>query len=150
MCKAQHMDQPEVEQMLHLDAEHHGCRSLASEMSNSLSDADDYLWDEQLFGCGKCLKYFKQSDKAKTYFYNHTRICRLTTKHMSHWCIDTGEKPFKCKVCDMGFRQNFKLTAHMRTHIGESPFMCDKCVKAFNQINHLKVNKRTHTGEHPY
>jgi len=65
---------------------------------------------------------------------------------MSH----TGEKPFKCDICNIAFSQYSSLSTHKRTHIGEKPFKCDICNKAFSQSTYLSRHKRTHTGEKPF
>ena len=43
----------------------------------------------------------------------------------------TGEKPFKCDLCDYAAIQKYQLTLHIRTHTGEKPFKCKKCHKQF-------------------
>ena len=83
--------------------------------------------DEQLFGCGKCLKYFIESDDAKKCFYNHVA------------------KPFACSFCDASFYLNYVLQCHLRTHTGERPFKCKVCHAAFAQNGHLTMHMRIHT-----
>ncbi|WP_404831023.1 C2H2-type zinc finger protein [Endozoicomonas euniceicola] len=62
----------------------------------------------------------------------------------------TGEKPFRCDVCEKGFAEQSGLTRHMRTHTGEKPYSCDVCEKGFAEQSGLTRHMRTHTGEKPY
>jgi uncharacterized Zn-finger protein len=35
--------------------------------------------------------------------------------------VHSGEKPYKCHVCDEAFTQSSTLTKHLRVHSGEKP-----------------------------
>ena len=59
----------------------------------------------------------------------------------------TGEKSFKCAMCDKEFTISRKLTAHMT---GEKLYKCKECDKAFSTTSNLVAHMRTHTGEKPY
>ena len=45
--------------------------------------------------------------------------------------MQTGEKPYKCDVCEKAFTDAVVLKKHKRIHTGEKPFKCTECDKAF-------------------
>jgi uncharacterized C2H2 Zn-finger protein len=62
----------------------------------------------------------------------------------------TGEKPFKCTLCNYASVEISKLRRHFRSHTGERPFKCEECGKCFADSFHLKRHRFSHTGEKPY
>ena len=69
---------------------------------------------------------------------------------MKHSRIHSGQKPYKCHVCDKAFSESGTLNRHMKFHIGEKPYKCSLCDKAFSQSVHLNTHMRVHTGEKPH
>ena len=62
----------------------------------------------------------------------------------------SGEKPYKCNICENTFSQKSSLVNHRRIHTGERPYACDICEKTFSRSSTLAEHKRFHTGEKPF
>nr|XP_020633522.1 zinc finger protein 888-like [Pogona vitticeps] len=61
-----------------------------------------------------------------------------------------GEKPYKCTDCSESFCDKSSLIRHQRIHTGEKLYKCFVCGKSFNQRTNLFTHQRIHTGEKPY
>jgi len=62
----------------------------------------------------------------------------------------TGDKAYKCHICEKVYAHNASLYKHMRNHTGQRPHVCGICGRTFTQAVMLKNHVRTHTGEKPY
>ena len=70
--------------------------------------------------------------------------------------IHTGEKPYKCDLCDYSARRRGRLREHSLIHTGELPYKCNLCdygtvrpenLKSHKLVNHTQRNseKKKHT-----
>lgn len=67
-----------------------------------------------------------------------------------HLRCHTGVKSFQCKICDFASRDHGGLVIHMRKHTDERPYKCQLCDHGARTKSHLNVHLRKHTGDHPY
>ena len=52
----------------------------------------------------------------------------------------TGERPFKCHICDKAFNQKGSLQIHASKHTGSKPYECEFCPSAFSQKGNLRAH----------
>lgn len=62
----------------------------------------------------------------------------------------TGERPFKCSVCEATFVYPEHFKKHRRIHTGEKPFLCEVCGKAFNSRDNRNAHRFVHSDKKPY
>ncbi|XP_076458436.1 uncharacterized protein LOC143292132 [Babylonia areolata] len=62
------------------------------------------------------------------------------------------ERPFKCDMCGVGFKEVAVLKTHMLTHSNVRQYKCtfENCPYAFKTKGSLVRHVRRHTGERPY
>lgn len=112
-----------------------------------------------VFQCGVCNKRFDEAWYLSTHVNAHMGIkdhecveclerfssrAQLTYHTRS---VHTGERPFRCEVCDKGYITKSDLNRHAHIHAGDRSFKCDDCGKSFTAKSTLAVHKNIHTGE---
>ncbi|KAF1516919.1 Fez family zinc finger protein 2, partial [Eudyptes filholi] len=66
--------------------------------------------------------------------------CEVCGKN--HKLTHSGEKQYKCTICNKAFHQIYNLTFHMHTHNDKKPFTCVTCGKGFCRNFDLKKHVR--------
>ena len=73
-------------------------------------------------------------------------------KFKRHLLHHNGEKTELCDYpgCNKGFIDRHSLREHVRMHSGQKPFKCDLCDASFKKPDHRNKHRRLHTGERPH
>ena len=87
--------------------------------------------------CIECGARFLNSRYLQNHFQDHTKEeknevlnsngnnFKSNAKVTDQFCSDTGEKPYQCKECGIGYNIKRSLTNHIRIHTGIGPYICD-------------------------
>jgi len=62
-----------------------------------------------------------------------------------------GEKPYQCtwEGCTWKFARSDELTRHYRKHTGQKPFKCHLCQRSFSRSDHLSLHMKRHWWRGP-
>jgi len=115
--------------------------------------------EKPILPCHKCSKQFSNKSDLRSHIncvHNNSikpcPFCNKTLKTMQgllhHLRTHTGEKPFSCSMCDMGFTDSAKLNYHVQmVHDVKKNHKCTYCSKGFFSKSHLRSHMVVHTNE---
>lgn len=96
--------------------------------------------------CTVCHKNFANSRSLNGHMKIHTGLCCISSfifLFNLRSCL-SGEKRYKCEICDRCFTESSTRTKHMTTHNPVKQFQCETCTKCFSRkstlAKHLKVH----------
>ena len=125
--------------LVHTDLKPHKCnicgreyRSISSFKTHKLRtnhyDSKDRT-DVPVIECDECGKQFLTSTRHE---------------YKRHILTHTGERPYRCKVCNKSFNDKSNLKHHIKIHEDDRPFSCTVCDKRFIHNRSLRKHMEGH------
>ncbi|XP_071449473.1 zinc finger protein 91-like [Hetaerina americana] len=119
---------------------------------------------EKIHPCEHCGKLFANVMYLKRHIILHSK--KKEKRHSCSECdfksyspanvrmhymrVHSGERPFKCTLCEKGFVSKVSLETHMNTHTREKNYKCDICEAVFTNMSSLDRHKKSHSGRKDY
>ena len=148
-------------------------------LSEAIHNALEPIIDKDQISLCQSETMVKQESIAKQGYADKPLYHTLQEKLKRHMVSQNEELPFKCYLCERGFRNKTTLMNHENTHLGLRPHQCQSCKSNFNtsgelyrhtlyihsrekpkhctecdymcvENEKLKRHMRIHTGERPY
>lgn len=66
---------------------------------------------------------------------------------LEHLRLHSGDRPFKCRYCNLGFMSPLSLRRHLLTHLGLTERSCDICGKKYKKVESYREHMRQHAME---
>ena len=110
----------------------------------------------KMFPCGSCQKVFTHREHFDVRRRSGEKLfkCELCDKSYTklgsfnrHLEIHSAEKQFSCKFCDKMFSRRSAMLEHLRTHTGEKPYKCKTCRHSFHSQSNLARHEKWHNGQ---
>lgn len=90
-------------------------------------------------------KSYSNKDHFKRFICHSCPYSTNNKGHLKrHFLVHSGERPYKCEICNKGFTQSQDLRNHMFIHTGQKPYTCSVCSMTFRQSSTLKRHKTKH------
>nr|CAI5862042.1 unnamed protein product [Callosobruchus analis] len=149
----------------HLDThhivDHDGFRYICKHCSKELKSRDHFrrhqsCHDEirKMYPCDQCQAvlisiHSFRSHKRRMHSNLGKKVCdecgKAFTNLQLHKRLHTGEKPYKCDVCNARFAHSSNFKDHKLTHTKERTYVCDMCGRSFYIYNCLKQHIKYHS-----
>lgn len=126
---------------------HHG-DSDPSERNHKCSDCDKSFVCRSSLNQHMKLKHLV-GDIYRCHFEHCGRSFNTQPDLKRHLRTHTGDRPFKCPLCDKSFTCKSSLKVHVNNHNGKK-FECSFCDKKFNVESDRLRHESTHTGKKPW
>lgn len=148
-----------------MEHKHIKCRDIEGSIGHNVNTEQKLNEEYAKGGVNKCVNTVGNALRHKvfsTVYHNPNParpfmcdICGLCSASKvalrEHKYTHTGEKPYKCTLCDKSYRQPNSLTVHMNSiHLQVSSHVCNICGRGFHRSTVLKYHMRFHTGEKPH